>query len=92
VFSPTASLRSTNISTGAILLRELNLRIYEPLIPNLYCDTQISQFTYIETYIMAQKTTLKEFESVYPKLEAALLEHAASYKLPEKEAQWFKKV
>lgn len=41
---------------------------------------------------MAQKTTLKEFESVYPKLEEALLDHARSYKLPEKELNWFKKV
>ncbi|KAL6875334.1 terpenoid synthase [Trichoderma longibrachiatum] len=40
---------------------------------------------------MAQKTTLKEFESVYPKLEEALLDHARSYKLPEKELNWFKK-
>ncbi|KAL6807189.1 terpenoid synthase [Trichoderma sp. SZMC 28013] len=40
---------------------------------------------------MAQKTTLKEFEAVYPKLEEALLDHAKSYKLPEKELEWFKK-
>lgn len=41
---------------------------------------------------MAQKTTLKEFEAVYPKLEEAILDHARSYKLPEKELQWFKEV
>ena len=41
---------------------------------------------------MAQKTTLKEFESVYPKLEEALLEHAKSYKLPQAELDWYKKV
>lgn len=41
---------------------------------------------------MAQKTTLKEFEAVYPKLEEALLDHARSYKLPEKELNWLKKV
>jgi len=40
---------------------------------------------------MAQKTTLKEFESVYPKLEEALLEHARSYKLPQAELEWYKK-
>ncbi|KAH0533159.1 hypothetical protein TsFJ059_001761 [Trichoderma semiorbis] len=40
---------------------------------------------------MAQKTTLKEFEAVYPKLEEALLDHAKSYKLPEKELEWLKK-
>ena len=39
-----------------------------------------------------QKTTLKEFEAVYPKLEAAILDHAKSYKLPDTELQWFKKV
>lgn len=41
---------------------------------------------------MAQKTTLKEFESVYPRLEAALLDHARSYKLPEAELSWLQKV
>ncbi|UKZ72949.1 hypothetical protein TrVFT333_000586 [Trichoderma virens FT-333] len=40
---------------------------------------------------MAQKTTLKEFEAVYPKLEEALLDYAKSYKLPEKELNWLKK-
>ena len=41
---------------------------------------------------MAQKTTLKKFESVYPKLEAALLDHAKSYKLPQEQLDWYKKV
>lgn len=41
---------------------------------------------------MAQKTTLKEFESVFPKLEEALVEHAKSFKLPEKELAWYKAV
>ena len=41
---------------------------------------------------MAQSTTLKEFEAVYPKLEEALLEQAKSYKLPAKELEWYKKV
>jgi farnesyl diphosphate synthase len=41
---------------------------------------------------MAQKTTLKEFESVYPKLEEALLEHVKSYNLPKEQVEWFKKV
>lgn len=40
----------------------------------------------------AQKTTLKEFESVYPKLEEAMLDHARSYKLPQAELDWLKKV
>jgi farnesyl diphosphate synthase len=41
---------------------------------------------------MAQKTTLKEFESVFPKLEAALLEHAKSYNLPQQALDWYKLV
>lgn len=39
-----------------------------------------------------QKTTLKEFEAVFPKLEADLAEHAQTYKLPQAELEWFKKV
>lgn len=41
---------------------------------------------------MAQKTTLKEFESVFPKLEEALLAHAKQYGLPEEYLQWYKQV
>ncbi|KAG7152108.1 Farnesyl pyrophosphate synthase like protein [Verticillium longisporum] len=40
---------------------------------------------------MAQKTTLKEFEAVFPKLEAVLVEHAQKYKLPAEELAWYKK-
>ncbi|KAM0479787.1 hypothetical protein ACHAPX_004364 [Trichoderma viride] len=40
---------------------------------------------------MAQKTTLKEFESVWPKLEEALLDHARTYKLPAAELAWLKR-
>ncbi|KAJ6439074.1 putative Farnesyl diohosphate synthase [Purpureocillium lavendulum] len=36
------------------------------------------------------KSTLKDFKSVYPRLEAAILEHAQSYKLPQGELDWFK--
>ncbi|ROW06107.1 hypothetical protein VMCG_04665 [Cytospora schulzeri] len=39
---------------------------------------------------MAQKTTLKEFEAVFPKLEADLLEQAQKYKLPKGELEWYK--
>jgi farnesyl diphosphate synthase len=39
---------------------------------------------------MAQKTTLQEFEAVFPKLEAVLLEHANSYKLPAQAVEWYK--
>ncbi len=41
---------------------------------------------------MAQKTTIQEFESVFPKLEEVLLEHANSYKLPAQALEWYKKV
>ncbi|CAN8095521.1 unnamed protein product [Discula destructiva] len=37
-----------------------------------------------------QKTTLKEFEAVFPKLEADLLEHAQKYHLPKMELEWLK--
>ncbi|GKT84957.1 farnesyl pyrophosphate synthetase [Colletotrichum tofieldiae] len=40
---------------------------------------------------MAKKTTLAEFESVFPKLEEVLLEHAQKYKLPKEELAWYKK-
>ncbi|KAK3351210.1 farnesyl diohosphate synthase [Neurospora tetraspora] len=39
---------------------------------------------------MAKTTTLKEFESVFPKLEEALLEDAKAYKLPEQMLSWYK--
>lgn len=39
-----------------------------------------------------QKTTLAEFEAVFPKLEADILEHAQKYKLPQAELEWFKTV
>ncbi|EFW99652.1 farnesyl pyrophosphate synthetase [Grosmannia clavigera kw1407] len=40
---------------------------------------------------MTQKTTLKEFEAVFPKLEETLLRHAKKYGLPEEYLQWYKK-
>ncbi|RYO86740.1 hypothetical protein DL766_001600 [Monosporascus sp. MC13-8B] len=40
---------------------------------------------------MAKKTTLQEFESVFPKLEADLLEWAKGYKLPQEQLDWYKK-
>ncbi|KAH8771988.1 isoprenoid synthase domain-containing protein [Diaporthe sp. PMI_573] len=39
---------------------------------------------------MAQRTTLQEFEAVFPKLEADLVEHVESYKLPQKQIDWYK--
>jgi len=41
---------------------------------------------------MAQKTTLKEFEDVFPKLQEVLLEHAKTYNLPQEQLDWYKKV
>ncbi|KAK1766207.1 farnesyl diohosphate synthase [Phialemonium atrogriseum] len=40
---------------------------------------------------MAQRTTLKEFEAVFPKLEEVLLDYAKKYNLPEKELDWYKR-
>lgn len=41
---------------------------------------------------MAQKTTLAEFEAVFPKLEKVLVDDIASYGLPEPYVEWFRKV
>ena len=41
---------------------------------------------------MAKTTTLKEFESVFPKLVEDLLDHAKFYKLPEEFVAWYKAV
>ncbi|KAI1497548.1 isoprenoid synthase domain-containing protein [Biscogniauxia marginata] len=41
--------------------------------------------------IMAKKTTLKEFESVFPKLEEDILDWARQYKLPEQQLNWYKR-
>lgn len=41
---------------------------------------------------MAKTTTLKEFESVFPKLVEDLLDHAKQYKLPEEFVNWYKAV
>lgn len=37
-------------------------------------------------------TTLKEFESVWPRIVADLQEHAKQYKLPQQSLDWFTKV
>ncbi|KAI1762719.1 terpenoid synthase [Hypoxylon sp. FL1150] len=41
---------------------------------------------------MAKKTTLKEFESVFPKLEEDLLAWVKQYNLPQEQQEWYKKV
>lgn len=41
---------------------------------------------------MAQKTTLAEFEAVFPKLEKVLVDDVAKYGLPEAYVEWFRKV
>ncbi|KAI1335205.1 terpenoid synthase [Xylariaceae sp. FL0016] len=40
---------------------------------------------------MAQKTSLQEFESVFPKLEEDLLAWAKQYNLPQSQMEWYKK-
>ncbi|KAI1821562.1 terpenoid synthase [Xylaria intraflava] len=40
---------------------------------------------------MATKTTLKEFESVFPRLEEDLLSWAKQYNLPQQYLEWYKK-
>ncbi|KAI3336086.1 terpenoid synthase [Ustulina deusta] len=40
---------------------------------------------------MATKTTLKEFESVFPKLEEDVLNWARGYNLPQQYLEWYKK-
>jgi hypothetical protein len=37
-------------------------------------------------------TTLKEFETVFPRLVEDLTAHCKSYGLPEKELKWYEKV
>jgi farnesyl diphosphate synthase len=39
---------------------------------------------------MAKMTTLKEFESVFPKLVEDLLAHVKQYNLPEQQLEWYK--
>lgn len=41
---------------------------------------------------MAKTTTLKEFESVFPKLVEDLLDHAKQYNLPADFVEWYKAV
>ncbi|KAL7625369.1 hypothetical protein AAE478_004586 [Parahypoxylon ruwenzoriense] len=40
---------------------------------------------------MAKKTTLKEFESVFPKLEEDLVAWVKQYNLPQQQLDWYKK-
>lgn len=37
-------------------------------------------------------TTLKEFESVWPRIVADLQDHCKGYKLPQQSLDWFTKV
>lgn len=41
---------------------------------------------------MAQKTTLKDFEAVFPKLEEELVAHAKKYGLPDEYVKWYRQV
>jgi hypothetical protein len=52
-------------------------------------------FTHLQSTVdinMAKTTTLKEFESVFPKLAEDVLDHAKSYNLPEEFVKWYKDV
>ncbi|EPE05374.1 farnesyl pyrophosphate synthetase [Ophiostoma piceae UAMH 11346] len=62
---------------------------YWTICSRLYTHLSTSQPTHT-TDTMAQKTTLQEFESVFPKLEKTLLDHAASFKLPPAYLEWYK--
>jgi hypothetical protein len=41
---------------------------------------------------MAKTTTLKEFESIFPKLVEDILDDARKYNLPQAFVEWFKAV
>ncbi|KAI0835326.1 terpenoid synthase [Hypoxylon sp. FL0890] len=41
---------------------------------------------------MAKKTTLKEFESVFPKLEEDLVAWVKQYNLPQEQQEWYRKM
>lgn len=41
---------------------------------------------------MAKNTTLKEFESVFPKLVEDLVEHSKKYGVPQQALDWYKNV
>lgn len=41
---------------------------------------------------MAKSTTLKEFESVFPRLVEDILDASKQYKLPADFVEWYKKV
>lgn len=41
---------------------------------------------------MAKATTLREFESIFPKLVEDILAHSRQYNLPEDFVNWYRKV
>lgn len=66
-----------------------------PSFPSLYSWQSLvhkASSTGGESFTMAQRTTLKEFESVYPKLEEAIIEHAKTFRLPEPQLDWYRRV
>lgn len=38
------------------------------------------------------QTTLKEFESVWPRIRSEILQHGTKYNLPQDALDWFEKV
>jgi hypothetical protein len=55
------------------------------LLPDKYQETS-------QSFIMAQTTTLKEFESIFPTLVEDLLAHGSSYGAPKLALDWYKAV
>lgn len=59
-----------------------------PLKSSLLCILSTRKFN----VIMAQTTTLKKFESIFPTLVEDVLDHAKQYKLPQEFVDWYKAV
>jgi farnesyl diphosphate synthase len=50
------------------------------------------ELKHCEQSIINMPTTLKEFESVWPRIVADLQDHCKGYKLPQQSLDWFTKV
>lgn len=60
-----------------------------PLIPIVVRD---SNWNNIKQPTASMPTTLKEFESVWPRIVADLQDHCKGYNLPKQSLDWFTKV
>jgi hypothetical protein len=62
-----------------------------PLTPEIDCCSSFgSKFT--KKLKVKMPTTLKEFESVWPRIVADLQDHCKGYNLPKQSLDWFTKV